>query len=60
MPNQQLPVKPTAAQLRANAARNVEPILRAARQVYGEAGSDVPVEAVARRAEVGERSASPS
>ena len=36
--------------LRADAARNVERILRAARDVYGELGADAPVEAVARRA----------
>jgi hypothetical protein len=36
--------------LRADAARNVERILRAAREVYGELGPDAPVEAVARRA----------
>lgn len=41
--------------LRADAARNVERILRAARDVYGEMGPDAPVEAVARRAGVGER-----
>ena len=41
--------------LRADAARNVERILRAAREVYGELGPDAPVEAVARRAGVGER-----
>ena len=41
--------------LRADAARNVERILRAARDVYGELGADAPVEAVARRAGVGER-----
>jgi len=41
--------------LRADAARNVERILRAAREVYGELGADAPVEAVARRAGVGER-----
>ncbi len=41
--------------LRADAARNVERILRAARAVYGELGPDAPVEAVARRAGVGER-----
>ncbi|MCV7031088.1 TetR/AcrR family transcriptional regulator [Mycobacterium sherrisii] len=41
--------------LRADAARNVERILRAAREVYGEMGPDAPVEAVARRAGVGER-----
>jgi AcrR family transcriptional regulator len=41
--------------LRADAARNAERILHAAREVYGESGPDVPVEAVARRAGVGER-----
>jgi AcrR family transcriptional regulator len=41
--------------LRADAARNAERILRAAREVYGELGPDAPVEAVARRAGVGER-----
>jgi AcrR family transcriptional regulator len=41
--------------LRADAARNVERILRAARDVYGELGADAPAEAVARRAGVGER-----
>ncbi len=41
--------------LRADAARNAERILRAARAVYNELGPDAPVEAVARRAEVGER-----
>jgi AcrR family transcriptional regulator len=41
--------------LRADAARNAERILRAARAVYGELGPDAPMEAVARRAGVGER-----
>jgi len=41
--------------LRADAARNAERILRAARTVYAELGPDAPVEAVARRAGVGER-----
>jgi AcrR family transcriptional regulator len=41
--------------LRADAARNVERILWAARDVYGELGPDAPMEAVARRAGVGER-----
>ena len=41
--------------LRADAARNVERILCAAREVYSELGADAPVEAVARRAGVGER-----
>jgi AcrR family transcriptional regulator len=41
--------------LRADAARNVERILRAARDVYGELGPEAPIEAIARRAGVGER-----
>ena len=41
--------------MRADAARNVARILRAARDVYGELGPDASVEAVARRAGVGER-----
>jgi AcrR family transcriptional regulator len=41
--------------LRADAARNAERILRAAREVYGEQGQDTPIEAIARRAGVGER-----
>lgn len=41
--------------LRADAARNAERILRAARDVYGEMGADAPMEAIARRAGVGER-----
>jgi AcrR family transcriptional regulator len=41
--------------LRADAARNAERILRAARDVYGELGPEASVEAVARRAGVGER-----
>ncbi len=41
--------------LRADAARNVERILSAARDIYAELGPDAPVEAVARRAGVGER-----
>jgi AcrR family transcriptional regulator len=41
--------------LRADAARNAERILRAARDVYGELGSETPLEAIARRAGVGER-----
>ncbi len=41
--------------LRADAAPNVARILRAARDVYGELGPDASVEAVARRAGVGER-----
>lgn len=41
--------------MRADAARNVARILRAARDVYGELGPDAPVEVVAARAGVGER-----
>jgi AcrR family transcriptional regulator len=41
--------------LRADAARNAERILHAARDVYGEMGPDAPIEAIARRAGVGER-----
>ncbi|HME80359.1 MAG TPA: TetR family transcriptional regulator [Mycobacterium sp.] len=41
--------------LRADAARNAERILRAAREVYDELGPDAPIEAIARRAGVGER-----
>lgn len=41
--------------LRADAARNAERILRAAREVYGELGPDAQIEAIARRAGVGER-----
>jgi AcrR family transcriptional regulator len=41
--------------LRADAARNAERILRAARKVYGELGPDAPIEAIALRAGLGER-----
>ncbi|SOJ55729.1 hypothetical protein MSIMFB_03210 [Mycobacterium simulans] len=41
--------------LRADAARNVDRILRAARDVYGDLGPDAPLEAIARHAGVGER-----
>src|ERR1700739_1735909 len=41
--------------LRSGGWRNVERILRAAREVYSELGPDAPVEAVARHAGVGER-----
>jgi AcrR family transcriptional regulator len=41
--------------LRADAARNAERILRAAREVYGELGAEAPMDAIARRAGVGER-----
>jgi AcrR family transcriptional regulator len=41
--------------LRADAARNADRILRAAREVYAEAGPGAPVELIADRAGVGER-----
>jgi AcrR family transcriptional regulator len=41
--------------LRADAARNAERILRAAREVYAEVGPDAQMDLVARRAGVGER-----
>jgi AcrR family transcriptional regulator len=41
--------------LRADAARNAERILRAAREVYGELGPDAPMDVIASRAGVGER-----
>ncbi len=41
--------------LRADAARNTERILRAAREVYAEAGPDAQLGTIARRAGVGER-----
>ncbi|WP_428342682.1 TetR/AcrR family transcriptional regulator [Mycobacterium sp.] len=41
--------------LRADAARNAERILRAARDVYGELGPEAAIETIAQRAGVGER-----
>ncbi len=41
--------------LRADAARNAERIVRAAREIYAELGPDAPMDAIARRAGVGER-----
>jgi AcrR family transcriptional regulator len=41
--------------LRADAARNADRILRAAREVYAAAGPDAPIDVVASRAGVGER-----
>jgi AcrR family transcriptional regulator len=41
--------------LRADAARNANRIVRAARDVYAELGPDAPMDAIARRAGVGER-----
>lgn len=41
--------------LRIDAARNADRILRAARDVYAELGPDAPIDAIARRAGVGER-----
>jgi AcrR family transcriptional regulator len=41
--------------LRADAARNADRIVRAAREIYAELGPDAPMDAIARRAGVGER-----
>lgn len=41
--------------LRADAARNAERILSAARDIYAELGPDAPMDLIARRAGVGER-----
>ncbi len=41
--------------LRADAARNADRILRAARDLYAELGPDAPMDAIARRAGLGER-----
>lgn len=41
--------------LRADAARNADRILRAAREAYAELGPDAPMDTIARRAGVGER-----
>ncbi len=48
-------VAPANRPLRADAVRNAERILRAARDVYAEAGPDPSIEAIADRAGVGER-----
>lgn len=45
----------TTTRVRADAARNAERILRAAREVYAEVGPDAHMELVAHRAGVGER-----
>jgi AcrR family transcriptional regulator len=45
----------TPPQLRADAARNAERILRAAREVYARSGPDAPLEEIARQAGVGVR-----
>jgi AcrR family transcriptional regulator len=45
----------TERPLRADAARNAERIVRAARQVYGEIGPEAAIETIAQRAGVGER-----
>jgi AcrR family transcriptional regulator len=44
---------PGSARLRADALRNREAVLAAARQVFAEAGLDAPLEEIARRAGVG-------
>jgi AcrR family transcriptional regulator len=41
--------------LRIDAARNADRILRAARDVYAELGPDAPIDVIAARAGVGER-----
>ncbi|WP_405497306.1 TetR/AcrR family transcriptional regulator [Streptomyces sp. NBC_00096] len=43
----------TPKPLRADAARNIEKIVRAARDVYAEVGPDAPLDEIARRAGVG-------
>lgn len=45
----------TSGQLRADAARNAERILRAAREVYADRGPDASLEEIARHAGVGNR-----
>jgi AcrR family transcriptional regulator len=45
----------TDRRLRADAARNAERIVAAARSVYAEVGPDASIEAIARSAGVGER-----
>ncbi|CAM5635574.1 TetR family transcriptional regulator [Streptomyces spiroverticillatus] len=46
-------VAPRSAPLRVDAQRNLEHVLRAAREVFGELGYGAPMEDVARRARVG-------
>ncbi|WP_436771726.1 TetR/AcrR family transcriptional regulator [Yinghuangia sp. YIM S09857] len=43
----------STTQLRTDARRNLEQVLRAAREVFGELGYDAPMEEIARRAGVG-------
>ncbi|MCX4747426.1 TetR/AcrR family transcriptional regulator [Kitasatospora sp. NBC_01287] len=45
--------RPGGPRLRVDARRNLESVLRAAREVFGELGYDAPMEEVARRAGVG-------
>ena len=45
--------RPGGNRLRVDARRNLESVLRAAREVFGELGYDAPMEEVARRAGVG-------
>ncbi|GGV32370.1 hypothetical protein GCM10010495_56350 [Kitasatospora herbaricolor] len=45
--------RPAGTRLRVDARRNLESVLRAAREVFGEFGYDAPMEEVARRAGVG-------
>jgi AcrR family transcriptional regulator len=44
---------PQGRHLRADAARNAERIIRAAREAFAESGTDVPLEEIAKRAGVG-------
>jgi AcrR family transcriptional regulator len=47
------PSRPPAAKLRADARRNREKVLRAARETFAESGYDVPLDEIAARAGVG-------
>jgi AcrR family transcriptional regulator len=51
--SRQQPADPPARRLRADAARNREAVLCAAREVFAESGLDSPLEEIARRARVG-------
>lgn len=53
MASSQQPAGPPARRLRADAARNREAVLCAAREVFAENGLDSPLEEIARRARVG-------
>lgn len=53
MASSEQPANPSARRLRADAARNREAVLCAAREVFAESGLDSPLEEIARRAQVG-------